>query len=230
VAVPDNNNNTLGVAIGVADASGALVRGTAARVSASNPSAGITLSLSLASGAQYTLIVGLQTLRDTGCAGIRPQWEACASTPQAAAAALVQAMAGTAARAAAVQASEAFWAGYWGASSLDLTSGAAANASAQLAVIERFYYMMQYLQACTTRDGKVTPALVGFVCIEPVPWGDQFSACLRAHALAPWHFTFFFALSHIPLTSLPPTPTHAHTHTLHTRPHTHPHPQLLITT
>ena len=175
VAVPDNNNNTLGVALGVADASGSLLKGTTASVSASDPSAGITLTLSLASGAPYTLLVGLQTLRDFGCAGIRPQWEACPSPPQAAAAALVQAMAGPAARSAALQASAAFWEGYWAASSVDLTSGAAPNASAQLAVIERFYYMMQYLQACTTRDGKVTPALNGFVCIEPVPWKDQFS-------------------------------------------------------
>ena len=29
--------------------------------------------------------------------------------------------------------------------------------------------------ACTARDGKVTPALDGFVVIEPVPWGDQFT-------------------------------------------------------
>ena len=33
----------------------------------------------------------------------------------------------------------------------------------------------QYLLGCTTRDGKVTSALDGFVCIEPVPWGDQFT-------------------------------------------------------
>jgi hypothetical protein len=31
----------------------------------------MTLSLSLKSGVEYTLLVGLQTLRDTGCAGIR---------------------------------------------------------------------------------------------------------------------------------------------------------------
>ena len=40
VAVPDNNNNTLGVALGVADAAGGLVKGKAARVSATDPSAG----------------------------------------------------------------------------------------------------------------------------------------------------------------------------------------------
>ena len=28
---------------------------------------------------------------------------------------------------------------------------------------------------CTTRDGKVTAALDGFVCVEPVPWQDQFT-------------------------------------------------------
>ena len=176
VAVPDNNNNTLGVAVGVADASGSLVRGTAARVSPTDPSAGVTLSLSLAPGAEYTLLIGLQTLRDTGCAGIRPQWEACAAPPQEAAAALVRAMADTAGRAAAVQASDDFWAGYWAASSVDVASGAATpNATAQLGVVERFYYFMQYLLACTTRDGKVTPALDGFVCVEPVAWEDQFT-------------------------------------------------------
>lgn len=175
VAVPDNNNNTLGVALGVADASGNLVKGTAASVSPSDPSAGITLTLSLTSGAEYTLITGLQTLRDIGCAGIRPQWETCTSTPQAAASALVQAMASTAGRQTALQASQDFWSGYWASSSVDVTSGASPNASTQLGVVERFYYFMQYLQACTTRDGKVTPALDGFVCIEPVAWKDQFS-------------------------------------------------------
>ena len=178
VGVPDNNNNTLSVALGVADANGTLVKGTAAVVS-SDPSAGITLSLSLASGATYTLIVGLQTLRDIGCAGIRPQWESCGSSPEVAAAALVQAMASSSGRSASVQESDAFWANYWAASSVDLTSGAASNASTQLINIERFYYFMQYLQACTTRDGKVTPALDGFVCIEPAAWKDQFSECHR---------------------------------------------------
>ena len=175
VAVPDNNNNTLGVALGVADAGGALVQGTAARVSAQDASAGITLSLSLASGAEYTLLVGLQTLRDVGCAGIRPQWEACATPPQAAAAALVVAMAGTAQRSAAVQASAAFWEGFWAASSVDLTAGATPNASSALGTVERWYYLSQYLLGCTTRDGKVLPALDGFVAVEPVPWEDQFS-------------------------------------------------------
>ena len=218
VAVPDNNNNTLGVALGVADSSGSLVKGVAAPVSPTDPSAGITLTLSLASGAPYSLIVGLQTLRDQGCAGIRPQWETCASTPQAAAAALVQALAGTAALAAAAAASDAFWAGYWAASAVDITTGAAPNASAQLAVIERWYYMHQYLLACTTRDGKVTPALDGFVCIEPVPWGDQFSACF-ACARACQIFGH-----------LPPACTHTQ---LSAHPHTHAprtHTQLWITT
>jgi hypothetical protein len=176
VAVPDNNNNTLGVAVGVVDASGALVPGTAARVSAADAAAGVTLTLTLQAGAQYTLLTALQTLRDIGCAGIRPQWQACATSPQAAAAALVQAMAAPGALGAAVAASEAFWGAYWGASAVDLTAAAAPAAAAQLATVERWYYMHQYLLAVTTRDGKVTPALDGFVCIEPVPWGDQFSA------------------------------------------------------
>jgi hypothetical protein len=157
VAVPDNNNNTLGVALGVADAFGSLVP-------------------SLSSGVEYTLLVGLQTLRDIGCAGIRPQWEACTQTPQDSAAALVRAMAPAAARDAAVAASEAFWKGFWGASSVDLMPDAATpDAAADLAVVERWYYLAQYLLACTTRDGKVTSALDGLACVEPVPWGDQFT-------------------------------------------------------
>ena len=66
VVRPDNNNNTLGVALGVADASGVLVRGKTARVSITDASAGVTLSLSLKSGDAYTVLVGLQTLRDIG--------------------------------------------------------------------------------------------------------------------------------------------------------------------
>jgi hypothetical protein len=183
VVVPDNNNNTLGVAVGVADAAGNLVRGTAARVSPADAAAGVTLTLSLTAGVEYTLVVGVQTLRDIGCAGIRPQWAACTTPPQAAAAALVQAMAATAARAAAVAAADAFWSTYWAASAVDLTSGAAPGVAAQLGVIERWYYLSQYLLACTTRDGKVTPALDGFVVIEPVAWGDQFSALPRCPSL-----------------------------------------------
>ena len=54
------------VALGVADASGVLVRGKTARVSITDASAGVTLSLSLKSGDEYTVLVGLQTLRDIG--------------------------------------------------------------------------------------------------------------------------------------------------------------------
>ena len=50
VVVPDNNNNTLGVAVGVADATGSLLPGKTARVSANDTSAGVSLSLSLKSG------------------------------------------------------------------------------------------------------------------------------------------------------------------------------------
>jgi hypothetical protein len=175
VAVPDNNNNTLGVALGVADATGSLVSGTVERVSPTNPAEGITLSLSFASGAEYTLLVGLQTLRDIGCAGIRPQWETCATPPEAAAASLVRSMASPSALQAEVQASDAFWSGYWAASSVDLTSAASAGVATQLSTVERWYYLSQYLLACTTRDGKVTSSLDGFVCIEPTPWDDQFT-------------------------------------------------------
>eukprot|EP01052_Picozoa_sp_SAG31_P018193 SAG31_NODE_1278_length_9041_cov_3.415231_1_plen_2946_part_10 len=173
VVVPDNNNNTLGVAVGVADAAGALVPGKATRVSANNASAGMTLSLFLQSGAEYTVITGLTTLRDMGCAGIRPQWEACLHSPQDAAASLVYSMASNEARAAAIAASDHFWDGFWAASSVDLTSGATVPEA--VATIERWYFLNQYLLGCTTRDGKVTSALDGFVCIEPVPWNDQFT-------------------------------------------------------
>jgi hypothetical protein len=107
VVVPDNNNNTLGVALGVADAStGALVPGIPAAVDATDPSAGMTLSLSLKSGAEYAVVVGLQTLRDIGCAGVRDQWEGCSRAPEDAAAALVRDMATVAGRGAAVAESE----------------------------------------------------------------------------------------------------------------------------
>jgi len=173
IVVPDNNNNTLGVALGIADAEGTLVRGKAARVNETTPSAGITLSVSLKVGVKYTLIVGHQTLRDLGCAGIRPQWEECTQRPEDAAATLVRAMAPIAAQSAAVAHSEAFWKNYWSASSVNIASSPASpNASV---TVERWYYLAQYLLGCTTRDGKVTPALEGFAVVEPVPWGDQFT-------------------------------------------------------
>ena len=143
VVVPDNNNNTLGVSVGVADASGVLVKGTPARVSAKDASAGMTLTLSsLVSGAEYTIIVGVQTLRDSGCAGIRPQWETCTTSPEDAATALVQSMAASSARDAAVQASRAFWSDFWAASEVDLTSGATPNATGPLGIVERWYVQM----------------------------------------------------------------------------------------
>ena len=55
----------LGVALGVTDADGTLVRGKTALVNRTNPYQGVTLSLSLKSGAEYTLLVGIQTLRDS---------------------------------------------------------------------------------------------------------------------------------------------------------------------
>ena len=83
-------------------------------------------------------------------------------------------MASTATRTAAIAASTAFWDEFWAASSVDLTAGAA-SAPASVATVERWYYLMQYLLGCTTRDGSVTSALDGFVVIEPVPWADQFT-------------------------------------------------------
>lgn len=140
VVIPDNNNNTLGVSVGVADATGVLVKGTAARVSAKDASAGVTLTMSsLVSGAEYTIIVGVQTLRDIGCAGIRPQWETCTTSPEAAATALVESMAASSARDAAVQTSRAFWSDFWAASEVDITSGATSNATGPLGIVERWY-------------------------------------------------------------------------------------------
>lgn len=175
VVVPDNNNNTLGVSLGIADPTGTLVKGKTARVDATDASAGITLSLSLKSGTEYTLLVGLQTLRDIGCAGIRPQWEKCMKSPEEAAVSLVSAMARTSERAAAVATADAYWSGFWAASSVDLTSGLSGNESAPTYIVERWYYLAQYLLGTVARDGKVTPALDGFVCVEPVPWSDQFT-------------------------------------------------------
>ena len=175
VVVPDNNNNTLGVSLGIVDPTGTLVKGETARVDPTDASAGMTLSLSLKSGTEYTLLVGLQTLRDIGCAGIRPQWEKCMKSPEDAAVSLVNAMAGTSERAAAVATADEYWSGFWAASSVDLTSGLPANESAPTYIVERWYYLAQYLLGSVARDGKVTPALDGFVCVEPVPWSDQFT-------------------------------------------------------
>jgi len=178
VVVPDNNNNTLGVSLGIADPAGTLVKGKTARVDDKDMTAGMTLSLSLKPSTEYTLVVGLQTLRDIGCAGIRPQWEKCTKSPEDAAVSLVRAMAGSSERAAAVAASDEYWSRFWAASSVDLTSGQSANESAPSAsthTVERWYYLAQYLLGTVARDGKVTPALNGFVCVEPVPWGDQFT-------------------------------------------------------
>ena len=49
------------------------------------------------------------------------------------------------------------------------------SSAANLSVVEKFYYCAQYLLACTTRDGKVTPSLDGLVVVEPTAWGDQFT-------------------------------------------------------
>jgi hypothetical protein len=188
VVVPDNNNNTLGVAVGVTDATGSLLKGKATRVAANDTSAGITLSLSLKPGTEYTLLTGLQTLRDIGCAGIRPQWQRCTVSPQDAAASLVRSMATTAKRNAALAASTAFWAKFWAASSVDLTSGSA-SAPASVQAVERWYYLAQYLLGCTTRDGKVTSALNGFVVVEPVPWNDQFTLDYNLEGVLSLHVT-----------------------------------------
>ncbi len=50
-----------------------------------------------------------------------------------------------------------------------------ASTVASIASIERWYYLSQYLLGCTTRDGAVTPALIGLVVVEPVAWRDQFT-------------------------------------------------------
>ena len=105
--------------------------------------------------------------RTKGCAGIRPQWEACTTPSQDAAAALVTALAPRAARATVVAASDAFWSGYWGASWVDLGPE---NASVTKGVLERWYYLSQYLLACVTRDGKVTPALTGVGRVLAACW------------------------------------------------------------
>lgn len=172
IVVPDNNNNTLGVALGITDAQGSLLKGEIARVDEEEASAGISLSVSLRAGARYTLLVGVQTLRDTGCAGIRPQWMVCTRRPQDAAASLVRTVSSPSEFSAAVARSETFWSSYWNASSVDIAGSPSANASR---TVERWYYLAQYLLGSITRDGKVTPALDGFACVEPVPWGDQFT-------------------------------------------------------
>ena len=78
--------------------------------------------------------------------------------------------------AAAITASDAFWNGFWAASSVNIAPPVwNATAPTDAAVVERWYYLSQYLLGCTTRDGKVTSALDGMVVVEPVAWGDQFT-------------------------------------------------------
>ena len=107
---------------------------------------------------------------------------------------LVSAMAGTSERAAAVAIADQYWSAFWAASSVDLTSGLSANESAPTYIVERWYYLAQYLLGSTSRDGKVTTALDGFVCIEPVPWADQFTLdcawCCRLTKSFPLHTDF----------------------------------------
>jgi hypothetical protein len=185
VVIPDNANNTLGVAVGMAEsATGRLVEGTPSVANSTDPSGGMVLMLELHSGVNYTMLTALQTLRDIGCAGSTADTARCVQSPEAAAVALVSATAPLSAMNAAIQSSREFWSGFWRESAIDLGAGEPlpANASVpdmsakgNLSVVEKFYYCAQYLLACTTRDGKVTPALDGLVVTEPVAWGDQFT-------------------------------------------------------
>ena len=106
-----------------------------------------------------------QTLRDTGCAGIRPQWEACKTRPQNAASALVRATAPKTSHTAAVSKSDAFWVGFWNASSVDIAPSAASpNASR---TVERWYYMSQVQirkDLCCDSSSKSGPGCSSLPC------------------------------------------------------------------
>ena len=179
VVVPDNTNNSLGVAVAVFETeSGELLKGHASAANATgDASDGMVLSVALAPGVSYSVLTALQTLRDIGCAGTTADTAHCTQSPEAAAVALLQTSAAN--LSAIVAESHAFWSAFWNESSIDISQGYLLNntgdtkrpdisAAANLSVVEQFYYCAQYLLASTTRDGKVSPSLEGLAVVEPV--------------------------------------------------------------
>jgi hypothetical protein len=131
--VPDNSNNTVAAATIVVDLdTGKALPAVAGptQVNASNVADGISYAVSLKSGIKYVVVTAVLTLRDIGCAGIRPQAEQCPQPIEVAAAAHAGALAGAGRLAAAHSEHDAFWAAYWNASAIDITGGNAVNPNA----------------------------------------------------------------------------------------------------
>ena len=123
VVVPDNTNNSLGVALTVVETeSGELLNGNASVANATgDPSDGMVLSVSFAPGVSYSVLTALQTLRDIGCAGTTADTARCTQSPEAAAVTLVQTSAANLSAIAAE--SQAFWSAFWNESSIDISQG-----------------------------------------------------------------------------------------------------------
>jgi hypothetical protein len=109
VVVPDNTNNSLGVALAVANtATGEILKAqTLSVVNDSDPSYGMALSVTLAPGVNYSVLTALQTLRDIGCAGTTAETARCTQAPEEAAVALLESSAKN--LSAIVAESQAFW-------------------------------------------------------------------------------------------------------------------------
>eukprot|EP00756_Hemistasia_phaeocysticola_P003612 Hpha_TRINITY_DN12336_c0_g1::TRINITY_DN12336_c0_g1_i1::g.156056::m.156056 len=181
IVIPDNTNNTLGVALTLIDAATnappASLKMKTFAPPASYPSGLVNVSVgftaTLEVGKTYLMLTSLVTLRDMGCAGTRAESSRCAKDPAVAAVDLVQSIAtSNRNRVRTLEARNAWWAAYWNASAIDITSMNTTNTN--LTSVERFYYLQQYCLAATVRPGKIAPALIGnLVHTDPSAWNDQ---------------------------------------------------------
>jgi hypothetical protein len=214
VAVPDNSNNTIVTAVSVIDETGSLVRSKtpATAVNASHVDRGVTATVSLKSGATYTIVVAVQTLRDIGCAGTRAETSKCARSLEDETVSHAASLARPGAVAAACAAQANFWKLFWNASAIDITGGHL-TAPANATEIEKWYYGMQYSFGANVRQGKVTPSLSGVLVNEdPVPWNDQFTLDVRTTWTCPCTL-FRFIYHAVCWSDIFAFADHTHTHT-----------------
>lgn len=187
IVIPDNSNNTLGVAVTLIDQeTNAPPQGLKPKKfqpPASYPSGLVNVSTgftaTLKQGKTYLLITAILTLRDIGCAGTRIESGACTQRIEKAAADLVAANADPSIRAKTIKTQQDWWSNYWNASSIDLggrndTSTGGSTTNANVTLVEHYWYLQQYVLACTTRQGKIAPSLIGnLVHSDPSAWNDQ---------------------------------------------------------
>lgn len=173
IAIPDNINNTMATAALLVDANtgkpppGLEVKPIRPPMASSgagpNVSAGFTVTLK--PGGKYALLTAVLTLRDIGCDGTRPEASLCPKPIEEAATALAQSFAATSAWTELRSKQARWWAEYWNASAIDL--GNDPNAT----IVERYWYLQQFVMAVVTRPGKVAPALVGNLAVsDPPDW------------------------------------------------------------